>query len=289
MTQAGAKAKLVLESPAKVNLTLEVLGRRADGFHSIRSVMAPISLHDTVTFTPGGRKVVFHGGQGVPKDETNLALRAVRALEKHTGVQHGIDIRVVKRIPVAAGLGGGSSNAATVLRGLNELWALGLDGAELERIGLELGSDVPFFLRGGTCLAGGRGEVLETLPREADLELVLVCPALKVSSKWAYEHVPAELTRSAGSTSMVKVALASGRTELLATHLANDLEPGVEREHPVVAEARKRLNAAGALGSRMSGSGPTVFGVCADVETADRVAGKVKSADWKVLRAGSPA
>ena len=289
MTDAGAKTKLVLESPSKVNLTLEVLGRRADGYHSIRTVLAPITLHDSVTFTPGGRKLVFHGGQGAPKDETNLAMRAVRALSARTGVQHGVDIRIVKRIPIAAGLGGGSSNAATVLRGLNELWDLGLSGAELERIGLSLGSDVPFFLRGGTCLAGGRGEELEPLPRQGDLELVLVHPSVKVSSQWAYDHVPAELTRPYGSTSMVKVALASGRSELLAAHLSNDLELGVAREHAVVAEAKKKLIAAGALGSLMSGSGPTVFAVAPDAETADRIAEEVRGPAWKVFRASSPA
>ena len=288
MTHSTAKAKLVLESPAKVNLTLEVLGRRADGYHSIRSILAPVDLHDTITFTPGGRKLVFHGGQGAPKDETNLAVRAVRALEERTGVRHGVDIRIVKRIPIAAGLGGGSSNAATVLRGLAALWDLGLAGEELEAIGLSIGSDVPFFLRGGTCLAGGRGERLESLPRGGPLDLVLVAPALRVSSKWAYEHVAAELTRSGGATSMVKVALASGRAELLAANLSNDLEAGVEREHPVVGEAKRRLKAAGALGAQMSGSGPVVFGIAPDPEAAGRIAAKMDSPDWKVLRVSSP-
>ena len=288
MTQTATKAKLVLESPAKVNLTLEVLGKRSDGYHSIRSVICPITLHDSVSFAPGGRKVVFHGGQGAPRDETNLALRAVRALEKHTGVRKGIEIRIVKRIPIAAGLGGGSSNAATVLRTLNELWDLGLDPSDLEEIGLEIGSDVPFFLRGGTCLVGGRGEELESLPRRGRLELVLLSPSVKVSSKWAYDHVPTELTRSSGSTSMVKVALASGRFELLAPHLVNDLEAGVEREHKVVADAKKRLKSAGALAALMSGSGPTVFGICADAESADGVAAKLDAPGWKVTRATSP-
>jgi 4-diphosphocytidyl-2-C-methyl-D-erythritol kinase len=289
MTQTAAKTKLILESPAKINLTLEVLGRRADGFHAIRSVLIPVSLHDTVSFTPGGRKLVFHGGQGAPKDETNLAVRAVRALEEHAGVRHGVDIRIVKRIPVAAGLGGGSSNAATVLKGLNELWELGLSIAELERLGAGIGSDVPFFVRGGSSLAGGRGEELQALPRGGDVELVLVCPTLRVTSKWAYDQVPAELTRAGGSTSMVKVALASGRAELLAANLSNDLEPGVVRAHPVVAEAKQKLRDAGALGALMSGSGPTVFGVAPDGETADAIARQVESAAWKVHRVTSPA
>jgi 4-diphosphocytidyl-2-C-methyl-D-erythritol kinase len=289
MSHAAAKQKLVLEAPAKVNFTLEVLGRRADGYHSIRSILARISLHDTVTFTPGGRKVVFHGGQGTPRDESNLALRALRAIEKLSGVRHGVDVRIVKRIPVAAGLGGGSSDAAAVLRGLDELWGLGLPPRELERIGLALGSDVPFFLRDATCLAGGRGEELEPLARGGPVEMVLVSPAARVSSQWAYEHVPAELTRPSGSTSMVKVALASGRVELLAAHLSNDLAAGVERQYPVVAEAKRKLRAAGALGASMSGSGPTVFGVCADAASADRVADAVRAPGWKVHRVTSPA
>lgn len=283
-----AREKLVLESPAKVNLNLEVLGQRADGYHAIRSVLAPVSIHDTITFTPGGRKLLFHGGQGTPKDEGNLAYEAVKLLTRKTGVRHGLELRIVKRIPVAAGLGGGSSNAATVLRGLNHLWELGLSSTELEAIGLELGSDVPFFLRGGVCIATGRGEVLEPIQSGAALELVLVIPSLKVTSQWAYAHVPAELTRSGSSTSMVKVAIASGRVELLASHLVNDLEDGVLAEHAVVREAVKRLKAAGAAGVLMSGSGPTVFALASDAEKADSIAAKVSRNDrWKVVRAST--
>lgn len=282
---AATKEKLVLASPAKVNLSLEVLGRRSDGYHSIRSILAPITLHDTVTLTPGGRKFVFHGGQGTPKDESNLAWRAAKILTRETGVRHGLEIRIVKRIPVAAGLGGGSSNAATVLTALNDLWDLHLPPAKLEKLGLEIGSDVPFFVRGGVCLAGGRGEQLDLLPAQGTFELVLLHPAEKVSSKWAYENIPADHARAGGATSMVKVALASGRPELLAANLVNDLEPGVAKAHPVVAEAKRKLKAAGALGALMSGSGPTVFGVAPDPETADAIAAKVESPKWKVSRA----
>ena len=277
----ATKEKLVLEAPAKVNLSLEVLGKRGDGYHSIRSILAPISLHDTVTFVPGGRKFAFHGGQGVPKDEENLAYRAVKALTKATGVRHGLDLRIVKRIPIAAGLGGGSSNAATVLRGLNDLWELGLSEGELERIGLSLGSDVPFFLRGGVCIAGGRGEELDRIPATGTLHFVIVSPPLKVTSEWAYGRVEEELTRQGSSTSMIKVALASGRTELLGQHLVNDLEAGVAKEHPVILEIKKKLVAAGALGALMSGSGPTVFGVARDREAAEAIAAKLPAGKWK--------
>ena len=281
------RKRLVLESPAKLNLSLEVLGLRSDGYHSIRSVMVPVSLHDTVTLTPGGRKFVFHGGLRAPKDEGNLAWQAVKLLTRKTGVRRGLEIRVVKRIPIAAGLGGGSSNAATVLRGVNEVWELGLGPRELEKLGLELGSDVPFFLRGGTCLAGGRGEELESLPQKAVLEFVVVMPQLEVSSAWAYDHIPPELTRQGSSTSMIKVALASDRVELLASHLANDLEAGVAAQHSDVTEIKKRLLACGALGASMSGSGPAVFGVARDAESADEIAARVARRDWKVYRASS--
>jgi 4-diphosphocytidyl-2-C-methyl-D-erythritol kinase len=283
----ATKEKLVLESPAKVNLSLEFLGLRGDGYHSIRSILVPISLHDTITMVPGGRKFVFHGGQGVPKSDDNLAYRAVKALTKATGVRHGLDLKVVKRIPIAAGLGGGSSNAATVLRGLNELWELGLEERALERIGLELGSDVPFFLRGGVCIAGGRGEELERIPHAGTLELVVVNPPVKVTSEWAYQHVAEELTRQGTSTSMIKVALASGRNELLAQHLVNDLEAGVAKEHAVVHEIKKKLMAAGCLGALMSGSGPTVFGVAPDREAAEDIAERLAGSKWKVACASS--
>ncbi|GJM45261.1 MAG: 4-diphosphocytidyl-2-C-methyl-D-erythritol kinase [Gemmatimonadota bacterium] len=285
---AVAKERLVLESPAKINLNLEVLGPRADGFHAIRTVLTHVSLHDTVTLTPGGRKFVFHGGQGTPKDEGNLAYQAVKSITRKTGVRHGLDLRVVKRIPIAAGLGGGSSNAATVLRGLNELWGLGLSQSDLETMGLELGSDVPFFLRGGTCIATGRGEALEPIQHSVPFELVLVTPALKVTSEWAYGHLPAELTRSGTSTNMVKVALASGRVELLAAHLGNDLEQAVLPKHAVVREAKRKLKSAGAVGVLMSGSGPTVFGLASNAEHADQMAEKMsRSNKWKVVRANT--
>jgi len=284
----ATKEKLVLESPAKVNLSLEVLGLRGDGYHSIRSVLVPISLHDTVSLTPGGRKFTFHGGQGTPKDELNLAYRAVKLLTKRTGIRHGVDVRIVKRIPIAAGLGGGSSNAATVLRGLNDLWGLGLSDDDLAAMGLELGSDVPFFVHGRTSLAGGRGDQLEPLPQKVPVHLVLVSPPVKVSAEWAYSRVPAELTRQGSSTSMIKVGLASGRPELLAANLVNDLEAGVVREHKVVGEAKRRLVAAGALGALMSGSGPTVFGIASDEEAASRIAAKLSTGGkWKVAIASS--
>ncbi|MBZ0270003.1 4-(cytidine 5'-diphospho)-2-C-methyl-D-erythritol kinase [bacterium] len=278
--------KLILESPAKVNLNLEVLGARADGYHAIRSVLIAVSLHDTVTFTPTGRKFVFHGGLGTPKGEGNLAYDAAELVMSKTGVRHGLDLRIVKRIPIAAGLGGGSSNAATVLLGLNELWDLGLTQEELETMGLQLGSDVPFFLRGGACIATGRGEALEPIQCPTSLEMVLVTPPLKVTSQWAYENTPTETARSGSSTSMVKVALASGRWELLASHLVNDLEAAVLGEHAVVRSVRKKLKTAGALGVLVSGSGPTVFGFAEDAEKADAIAAELgKNAKWKVVRA----
>jgi 4-diphosphocytidyl-2-C-methyl-D-erythritol kinase len=165
---------------------------------------------------------------------------------------------------------------------------LNLSGAELEKIGLSLGSDVPFFLRGGTCLAGGRGEELQRLPVQGTMQFVLVTPPLRVSSQWAYEQVSAELTRSGSSTSMIKVALASHRAELLASHLTNDLEPGVVAKHPVIADIKKQLVAAGALAAQMSGSGPTVFGLAASVEDAERIERTMEAAGvGKVVRASS--
>jgi 4-diphosphocytidyl-2-C-methyl-D-erythritol kinase len=277
--------KLVVESPAKVNLSLEVLGRRADGYHSLRGIMVPVTLEDVVTFTPGGRGFVFHAGQGTPRGEGNLAHRAATLLMERTGVRHALDLRVLKRIPVAAGLGGGSSDAAAVLAGLNRMWDLGLSGADLESLGLELGSDVPFFLRGGICVAEGRGEELERLSVPVVPEFVLVHPPIRVSAGWAFDHIPEEHPRATGATNMLRVALATGRPELLGPHLVNDLQPGVEAEHPIVREIRERLLSAGALGAVMSGSGPTVLGVSADAESANRVAAEMEDSRWRVYRA----
>jgi len=182
MTEKLARAALILEAHAKVNLTLEVIGRRDDGFHDLASVMQTVSLHDTVTLTPAADVSLACDDDSIPPD-ANLALVAARALRERTGAERGADIKVEKCIPVAAGLGGGSSDAAAVLVGLNRMWDLGLDPGELARIAIGIGSDVPFFLAGGTALVHGRGEEVAALPPANTGWLVILAPEIALSGK----------------------------------------------------------------------------------------------------------
>ena len=182
MTAKQAGAPLTVEAHAKINLTLEVIGRRDDGFHDLASVMQTVSLHDTVRLAPAMELSVACDDESIPA-EANLALVAARALRERTGARSGAHINVEKRIPVAAGLGGGSSDAAAVLAGLNRMWGAGLGYEELVEVATEVGSDVPFFLTGGTALVHGRGEEVVALP-SANIEwLVILAPEIALAGK----------------------------------------------------------------------------------------------------------
>jgi len=193
-----AGAALTLEAHAKVNLTLEVIGRRDDGFHDIASVMQTVSLHDTVTLSPAADLAVECDDRSIPAG-SNLALVAARALQARTGAGEGASIRIEKRIPVAAGLGGGSSDAAAVLVGLNRMWGTGLACHELAEVAAGVGSDVPFFLTGGTALVHGRGEEVDPLPPAKVEWLVILAPWMAVPGKTGelYSRLsPGDFTRA---------------------------------------------------------------------------------------------
>ena len=262
---------------AKINLLLDILGLRADGYHEIATVMQSLALADTLTLTKQEAGITLTVDlPGLEADERNLAHRAAALLLKECRVNGGVHIRIEKRIPISAGLAGGSADAAAALRGVNELYGLGLSDAELCRIGAQIGSDVPFSLTGGTALATGRGEVLEHLPAAFDLPVVLAKPPVAVSTPWAYRAYDANPPVQHPDCAAFLHALHAGDTAACLCMAANVLEPVTEAAHPVVGDYRARLRSAGAVCAMMSGSGPTVFGIFAVDEAAARAAEKMR-------------
>jgi 4-diphosphocytidyl-2-C-methyl-D-erythritol kinase len=276
---------LTVSSFAKINLTLDVFSKRADGYHSIASVMQAISLHDTLRLTRRDEAgVVFTCDalpeDAVPTDATNLVVRAAQAaLEAaETSVSGGMEIRLEKRIPAQAGLGGGSSNAAATLLGCNALLELNLSSKKLHELASSLGSDVPFFLTGGTAVARGRGENLTPLPDIPTLWLVVVKPEESVSTGWAYKELDALPERAShrGTKRMEEALRAEDHDRLLAFQ-SNDFEAVVFPHFPRLAFLHDELRMAGAVTAHLCGSGSALYGVAPNEATAERIASLLRT------------
>ena len=277
---SGNARRLELSAAAKVNLALEVLRRRPDGYHEIATVMQTVDLSDRLILEDADGLEVRTSAPGVPTDERNLAYRAAVALRDAAGVQRGARITLDKRIPVAAGLGGGSTDAAAVLVGLNRLWGLRWPAAGLEELAVGLGMDVPFFLRGGAALATGRGERLAPLGGAA-LGLVLVNPRFAVSTADMYGRVTPSMYSDGRRARETAAALETRRAGRVAVSLYNGLEVAARAAYPQIGQMQAALVAAGALGAAMSGSGPTVFGVARSWEQARQIRGRVARGSWE--------
>lgn len=266
--------RVCLEAHAKINLALAVIGSRADGYHEIDTVFQTVSLSDSLRIEgPRPAVSVDVTGRQIAAGDENLASVAARALRDATDCP-AVSIELHKRIPVAAGLGGGSADAAAVLVGMNELFRIGLSADQLEGVALTVGSDVPFLIRGGTARGRGRGERLDTLPRLSGVWFVLATPGVAVRATEAYQSGGIGLTGSRESITLCCSAIRNADVRGLAAALGNDLEAGVVLAHPEVAAAKERLMAAGALGAVMSGSGPTVVGLALSEEAAQAIASR---------------
>jgi 4-diphosphocytidyl-2-C-methyl-D-erythritol kinase len=251
--------KFSLRAPAKINWFLSVLGRRSDGYHDIVSPMQCVTLFDVLDFEESDR-IELESEMDIPPEE-NLVYRAAALLRQHASYKGGAKITLRKEIPSAAGLGGGSSDAAFTLIGLNRLWGLQKGREELTRIAAALGSDVPFFINGPFSLIEGRGEKVSTLAAGSPVAMLLVNPGVQVSTAWAYGSYEAVLTKKDVDIRLFCQALAGKDFSSLRGMIFNDLERPVTGRYPVVARIREMLIANGAVISCMSGSGPTVFGV----------------------------
>lgn len=277
-----------LVSPAKVNLSLEVLKKRPDGYHEIRTVFARVGLFDRIELT----LQKTHGirfetdSKEVPAGPENLAYKAAKLLEERYNVSSGVSIRLKKVIPVSAGLGGGSSNAAAVLLGLNRLWKLGLSRARLVKIGAELGSDVPFFiLESSYALGTGRGEILRKIsPAKVRLWYVLVKPPFGISTREAYEGLRLGiLTPEKTDVRMLLRSIQKGQPRVIGKLLFNSLELSLNKRVRIILNLKKTLLSCGALGALMSGSGSAIFGLFKTNKLADAAA-RVLKAQGKRLR-----
>jgi 4-diphosphocytidyl-2-C-methyl-D-erythritol kinase len=266
-----------IRSYAKINWTLDVLFKREDGYHELRTIYQTVSLHDTLTITEtdGPIEMVCDDAR-VPCDETNLAFKAAVLLREATGASKGARIKIDKRIPVAAGLGGGSSNAAATLLALVKLWQVQIDDPTLIRIAASLGSDVPFFLIGGTALGVGRGEEVYAIEQAECQHLLLVNPGFAVSTRDAYAKL-SRLTRSEAANNIPFTLLAAKGVSGLPLVARNDLEEVVLAAHPEIAEVKRRLLSLGARHALMSGSGATVFGVFDNSQTIEQAESDVRA------------
>lgn len=249
------------KAPAKINLTLDVLHKREDGFHEVEMIMTTVDLADRVWLRPttDGKIIIKVSERFVPNDRKNLAYQAADMLRRMYSIRDGVEITLDKRIPVAAGLAGGSSDAAATLRGLNRLWKLGLSAEKLAAIGAKIGSDVSFCVHGGTALATGRGEKIEHLPAPPNCWVILAKPAISVSTADIYRNLDVANVQHPDTAGMLE-ALETGNYEKMCESLGNVLEPITMNIHPQVIDLKEKMERFGADAVLMSGSGPTVFG-----------------------------
>ena len=270
-----------IRAPAKINLTLRVNGRRRDGYHLLDTVMVPVSLYDAMEIRklkrarkPAGARITVSCAHPlVPSGEKNIVHRAARILMDETGADQPIRIRIHKGIPVGAGLGGGSADAAATLVGLNRLLNLRLTEARLEKLALSLGADVPFFIRSRPARARGIGEQLTPLRGLPNLWFVIIYPGFPISTAWAYASLPAKLTKPIVNTS---IATSLKSLDKLAGLLVNDLESATLDRYPKLRLLKVKLLREGALGSLMSGSGSSVFGLFQSKQMAQRAYYKLR-------------
>lgn len=261
--------ELRLNAYAKVNLALDVLQRREDGYHEVETVLHTVALHDSITLRESGEGIrVVASDAEIPTGADSLVYRAAALLREQYGVKRPVEIEVHKRIPVAAGLGGGSADAAMTLMGLAQMWKLRLDRRELHALAARLGSDVPFFLGGGAAVARGRGERVQSLTPLPATWVVLARPRIPVLTEWAYQRlVPGEITRRPNIPLLLD-AVARRDLPAVGRLVGNVFEEVIARHHPVVADLKARILQGEAYGAAMSGTGPTVFGLMANEAAA---------------------
>jgi 4-diphosphocytidyl-2-C-methyl-D-erythritol kinase len=274
--------RIRVRAPAKINLFLEVRGKRTDGYHELRSLMVGVGLCDTLTITrAAGTTCVLCSDPMVPEDDTNLAVRAASLFLKHLKRSEGFHIAIDKKIPVAAGLGGGSSDAAAVLLGLNHFYGFPFTRKALMAMGLEIGADVPFFVFGKPALAAGIGERLVAWENLAPYHVVLVYPGVSIATADVFKNLNLGLTKCEKALKHFPF-----RTKKfnISRHLCNDLETVTAARYPVIGEIKHQLTAQGAAGALMTGSGPTVFGLFADALSAERaVSSLARNRNWRLF------
>lgn len=259
-----------LTARAKINLSLDVMKKRYDGYHEVKMIMQQIDLYDIVTLTENDRQTINIRTECeyIPTDEKNIAYQAAELLKEKLDISKGVDIRIEKNIPVAAGLAGGSSNAAAVLLGLNRLWDLHLTTKELMLWGVEIGADVPFCVLGGAALAEGIGENLTPIRGLENVWVVISKPSFSVSTEGIYKQLDLSKLKQRQDINVLIDAVERGDLVKLSKNMFNVLEEVTALKHPIIKQIKKKMLEYNAIGSIMSGSGPTVFGIYKNYERA---------------------
>jgi len=277
MKMEGSDHRIVsVFAPAKINLRLDILGKRPDGYHELQSIMVGTTFGDTLSATPADTLSIKSTDPDLPTDETNLVIRAAHLFQEKIGKAVNVRFLLRKRIPLSAGLGGGSSDAAAALHALNWIYQSGLPAEALEDLASGLGADVPFFIRPGHKIAQGIGEKLSPFTLERELNLVLINPGFAVSTAETYQKLRLTSIRKKN-----KLPRSLKETAQVVRLLANDLESVVLDSHPEVAEIKRFLASEDCAGCLMSGSGPTVFGIFEEARLLMRVAENARERGWK--------
>lgn len=259
---------------AKINLGLDVLRRREDGYHEVKMIMQTVDICDDLVFqrtAQPGIRIETDNGE-LPTDQNNLIYKAADLLMRERGIAEGVRIMLTKRIPIAAGMAGGSSDAAATMRGLNRLFDMGYSTEDLQKLGVKLGADIPYCIVGGTMLSEGIGEILSPLPSPPDCYLVVAKPDINVSTRFVYENLHADSLTVHPDIDGMMEAIRAGSLQGMTDRLGNVLETVTIREYPVIEEIKETLRREGARNALMSGSGPTVFGIYADQDKAKQAA-----------------
>lgn len=270
-------SKLEIKAYAKINLGLDVVRRLENGYHEVKMVMQTVGIYDVLTFEKAAEGIVITTDSGeLPTDENNLIYKAARLMKERYGVTEGVRIHLQKNIPIAAGMAGGSTDAAATLKGMNELFGLGVSQQELMEIGVKIGADVPYCVMGGTALAEGIGEKLTALKAAPDCFVLVAKPDINVSTKFVYEHLDAAGVAKHPDIDGMVEAIAQGSLQGILDRMENVLESVTILAHPIIDTIKSRMKELGAANSLMSGSGPTVFGIFADKEQAQAAYEQIK-------------
>lgn len=275
------KNTITKKAYAKVNLGLDVIRRREDGYHEVRMIMQTVDICDVLTFTRQERPgiVVTTDKEELPGDESNLIYKAARLVTETCSVREGIKIELQKRIPMAAGMAGGSTDAAAVFHGMNEVFGLGMDEDEMCALGVKIGADIPYCVKGGTALAEGIGEILTKLPDAPACVVLVAKPDIDVSTKYVYENLHAESLEYHPDIDGMRAAIEEGDLRGMAERMGNVLETVTVNAYPVIREIKEVMKKSGAWNALMSGSGPTVFGIFGEEEKARKAYNEIAQAN----------
>lgn len=267
----------VRKAYAKINLGLDVIGRLENGYHVVKMVMQTVGIYDVLTLKkiPSGIVVTTDNGE-LPTDDNNLIYKAARLMREAYGITEGVSIHLEKNIPIAAGMAGGSTDAAGTFLGMNQLFEIGATIQELQELGVKVGADVPYCIMGGTALAEGIGEILSPLPAPPQCHLVVAKPDINVSTKYVYEHLDAEGVETHPDIDGMIEALEEGDLQGIVSRLGNVLETVTVKKHTIINTIKQCMMENGAWGSLMSGSGPTVFGIFTDEQKAQEAKDEIE-------------